>query len=64
MISTESIVAPALIDSAAYWSSDTPSVFLVRSVKNLIILVVGLLACVTGTWVSMTEIVNNFQRGY
>ena len=63
MISTESNVAPALIDSAAYWRSDTPSVFLVRSVKNLIILAVGLLACVTGTWVSMTEIVNNFKRG-
>ena len=53
-------MAPTLIDSAAYWTSDTPSVFLLRFVKNL----EGVEAAGTGTWVSMTKIVNNLKRGY
>merc|ERR1719204_1310082 len=63
-MSTLSLMAPALIDSAAHWNSDTRKVFLYRSIKNTVIFIIGFLACVVGTYISTVEIINNFKEGY
>merc|ERR1719445_2138095 len=60
-MSTLSLMAPALIDSAAHWNSETRPVFLYRSMKNIIIFIIGFLACVVGTYISTLEIVRNFE---
>merc|ERR1711953_105246 len=39
-MSTLSLMAPALIDSAAHWNSDTKGVFIYRSIKNTLIFIV------------------------
>ena len=36
-MSTLSLMAPALIDSAAHWTSDTPAVFVYRCIKNSLV---------------------------
>ena len=64
-MSTLSLMAPAIIDSAAHWNSDdTKARFVYRSVKNICIFIVGFLACVVGTYISTLEIVKKFQHGY
>ena len=63
-MSTLSLMAPALIDSAAHWSQDTGATFVYRSVKNVIVFTIGFLACVVGTYISIVEIVNNFKHGH
>ena len=64
-MSTLSLMAPAIIDSAAHWNSDdTKPRFVYRSVKNICIFIVGFLACVVGTYISTLEIVKKFQHGY
>ena len=63
-MSTLSLMAPALIDSAAHWNEDTGGVFVYRCVKNSIVFVIGFLACVVGTYISTMEIVNNFRNDY
>ena len=61
-MSTLSLMAPALIDSAAHWTSDTGAVFVYRSVKNILVFIIGFLACIVGTYISTLEIVNNFRK--
>merc|ERR1712179_810615 len=48
-MSTLSLMAPALVDSAAHWNSDSPPVFVYRCIKNSFVFVIGFLACIIGT---------------
>merc|ERR1712168_775474 len=43
-MSTLSLMAPALVDSAAHWNSDSRPVFIYRCIKNIIIFIIGFLA--------------------
>merc|ERR1712243_348349 len=52
MGSTLSLMAPALIDSAAHWNSDTGALFVYRSVKNSVVFLIGFLACIIGTYIN------------
>ena len=64
-MSTLSLMAPAIIDSAAHWNSgDSKLHFIYRSSKNIAIFAIGFLACVVGTYISTLEIVKKFQHGY
>jgi len=64
-MSTLSLMAPALIDAAVNWSTDTDrTTFLLRSVKNVFIFTVGFLACIVGTYISLQDIVNNFRQDH
>ena len=63
-MSTLSLMAPSIIDSAAHWNSDdTKPHFIYRSIKNIFIFITGFLACVVGTYISTLEIVKKFQEG-
>jgi len=62
-MSTLSLMAPALVDSAAHWNSDSRPVFIYRCIKNIIIFIIGFLACIVGTYISTMEIVENFRKG-
>ena len=63
-MSTLSLMAPSIIDSAAHWNSDdTKPHFIYRSIKNIFIFIIGFLACVVGTYISTLEIVKKFQQG-
>merc|ERR1711892_1218475 len=62
-MSTLSLMAPALVDSAAHWNSDSKTVFVYRCIKNVFIFTIGFLACVIGTYISTMEIVKNFRNG-
>merc|ERR1711892_19068 len=62
-MSTLSLMAPALVDSAAHWNSDSKPVFVYRCIKNVFIFTIGFLACVIGTYISTMEIVKNFRNG-
>merc|ERR1711892_29092 len=62
-MSTLSLMAPALVDSAAHWNSDSKPVFVYRCIKNVFIFTIGFLACVIGTYISTMEIVENFRNG-
>ena len=61
-MSTLSLMAPALIDSAAHWNSDSRPVFVYRCIKNIIIFTIGFLACIMGTYISTKDIINNFRN--
>jgi len=61
-MSTLSLMAPALIDAAANWNSDTKSTFIFRSIKNIFVFTIGFLACIIGTYISLQDIVRNFQK--
>merc|ERR1711892_469556 len=62
-MSTLSLMAPASVDSAAHWNSDSKPVFVYRCIKNVFIFTIGFLACVIGTYISTMEIVKNFRNG-
>jgi len=62
-MSTLSLMAPALVDSAAHWNSDSKPMFVVRCVKNVVIFTIGFLACIIGTYISTVEIVKKFKNG-
>ena len=59
-MSTLSIMAPALIDLASNWHE--PHYFKRRLAKNSFIFIVGLLGCIIGTFVSLYNIIENFQN--
>ena len=61
-MSTLALMAPALIDAAANWNSDSKSTFIFRSIKNIFVFTIGFLACVIGTYISLQDIVRNFQE--
>lgn len=63
-MSTLSLMAPALIDSAAHWNVDTQGWFFYRCVKNVILFTIGFLACIVGTYISLVAIINNFRHPY
>jgi len=62
-MSTLSLMAPALIDSSAHWNSDSKPWFIYRCIKNSIIFVIGFLACVIGTYISLVAIIENAMQG-
>merc|ERR1711973_668704 len=62
-MSTLSLMAPALIDAAVNWNSDSGALFIYRSIKNCVVFLIGFLACIVGTYISTMEIVHNFQEG-
>jgi len=61
-MSTLSLMAPALIDAAVNWNTDTKAEFFFRSLKNTFVFIVGFMACVVGTYISLLEIIRNFQQ--
>ncbi|XP_023344937.1 proton-coupled amino acid transporter 1 isoform X1 [Eurytemora carolleeae] len=61
-MSTLSLMAPALIETSANWSTDTRTKCIFRSLKNSFIFLVGLLGCIIGTYISLLEIVKKFQE--
>jgi len=61
-MSTLSLMAPALIDAAANWNSDNKPTFIFRSLKNIFVFSIGFLACVIGTYISLQDIIRNFQE--
>jgi len=60
-MSTLSLMAPALIDSSANWNTDTPFGWVVRTIKNIFIFLVGLTGCIVGTYISLKEIIKHFE---
>lgn len=60
-MSTLSIMAPALIDTASNWSD--LGHFKWRLVKNVVIFLFGAFGCVMGTYVAMRDIILNFHDG-
>jgi len=62
-MSTLSLMAPALLDSAANWhSASSKGSFMLRNIKNVIVFLVGFVACILGTYLSMQDIINNFKE--
>eukprot|EP00088_Acartia_fossae_P007143 TRINITY_DN13325_c0_g1_i1.p1 TRINITY_DN13325_c0_g1~~TRINITY_DN13325_c0_g1_i1.p1 ORF type:complete len:518 (-),score=24.62 TRINITY_DN13325_c0_g1_i1:787-2340(-) len=61
-MSTLSLMAPALIDSTAHWNSDSKCQWVFRSIKNVIVFLIGFLGCVIGTYISMQDIISNFKN--
>ena len=62
IMSTQSIMIPAIIDTAAHWNSDGRAMFLYRSVRNSLTFTIGLVAAVLGTYISTLQICKNFRR--
>ena len=62
-MSSQSIMLPAIIDSAAHWNSDSRSLFLYRSVRNSLTFTIGCTAALLGTYISTLEICKNFREG-
>lgn len=60
-MSTLSIMAPAIIDSASNWSDLGP--YRWKLCKNVVIFIFGFSGCLMGTFVAMRDIINNFQHG-
>ena len=54
----------AQIDAAVNWNTDTRSEFIFRSLKNSFVFVIGFLACVIGTYISLQDIIRNFQQDH
>ena len=50
------------IDAAVNWNTDTKAEFFFRSLKNAFVFIVGFMACVVGTYISLLEIIRNFQQ--
>lgn len=61
-MSTLSLMAPALIDSTAHWNTDSKWKWIYRSIKNVIVFAIGFLGCVIGTYISMHDIIENFNH--
>lgn len=61
-MSTLSLMAPALIDSAAHWNTDSPTKRRIRGVKNTFVFIIGFLAMVVGTYLSLSDIIHNFTK--
>ena len=60
-MSTLSIMAPAIIDTASNWSNLGRYKWVL--IKNVIIFLFGLFGCIMGTYVALRDIVRNFQEG-
>ena len=59
-MSTLSLMAPAIIDTAANWHQ--LGIFKWRAVRNVLIFLFGLFGCVMGTIVSLQDIIENFMH--
>jgi len=57
-MSTLSLMAPAIIDTAANWNDLGPYNW--KGVKNLLIFLFGLFGCIMGTIISLQNIIENF----
>ena len=62
-MSSQSIMLPAIIDTAAHCNSDSRSLFLYRSVRNSLTFTIGCTAALLGTYISTLEIYKNFRGG-
>merc|ERR1712018_464006 len=60
-MSTLSLMAPAIIDTASNWSNLGRFRWIL--VKNVIIFLVGFVGCIMGTYVALHDIVKNFRNG-
>ena len=60
-MSTLSIMVPALIDTATNW--DDLGKYKWKLWKNLFIFIFGLGGMILGTYVSMSNIIENFRKG-
>lgn len=60
-MSTLSIMAPAIIDTASNWSNLGRFRWIL--VKNSLIFIVGFVGCIMGTYVALHDIVENFRNG-
>ena len=60
-MSTLSLMAPAIIDTASNWSDLGRFRWIL--VKNVVIFLFGLFGCVMGTYVALKDIIRNFQQG-
>ena len=60
-MSTLSIMAPAIIDTASNWSNLGRYKWVL--IKNVVIFLFGLFGCIMGTYVALRDIVRNFQEG-
>ena len=60
-MSTLSIMAPAIIDTASNWSNLGRFRWIL--VKNSVIFIVGFVGCVMGTYVALHDIIENFRNG-
>ena len=61
-MSTLAIMIPAVIDIASDWERFNETKIKRNCVKNCLIFVFGLFGCVIGTYVSILNIVHNFQH--
>ena len=59
-MSTLSIMAPALIDTASNW--DNLGKFKWKAVKNTLLFVFGFFGCIVGTVIALQNIIENFMR--
>jgi len=62
-ISTLSVIVPALIDTALYWRTDFGTKFKLRLFKNCLLLMIGFLSLVVGTYISLCDIIKKFNTG-
>merc|ERR1712141_291217 len=60
-MSTLSIMAPAIIDTASNWSNLGKFNWIL--IKNIVIFIVGFIGCVLGTYVALLDIIENFRNG-
>ena len=58
-----SIMVPALIDMAISWNTESGTKFWLRLVKNTILFIVGFLALIIGSYISVMDIVKKFNSG-
>ncbi len=60
-MSTLSIMAPAIIDTASNW--DSLGKYNWKLFKNILIFLFGFAGCVMGTYVSLYDIIESFKHG-
>ena len=61
-MSTLSIMAPAIIDTATNWSNLGKGRWILW--KNIAIFLFGFFGCIMGTYVAMRDIIVSFQGGH
>lgn len=55
------LIIPPILDFAVKWSVSEVNAWTV--VKNILILIIGVIGCITGTYASIVEIVNAIKHG-
>ncbi len=60
-MSTLSIMAPAIIDTATNWADLGPCRW--KLIRNVFIFLFGLFGCIMGTYVALRDIIERFESG-